>query len=224
MSQFDNWQSAHERAVAGTKEGHHDYIQGVASMLGQIAEEDVAKLPEDIFVQMFLPLLTRLFSRLLAPEASAKEGELKELPHKVGVADWISIAGTPYKEVDVFDPKTNQVLFRCPPLFDYNGVNPVRQAADRRSVPISEIAAMAEKLRLIHPKQSEAYLVMELSKRTLTMSSGARLAQTVLRWNEVFKRYGRHLSIDVNSNSTPSSSVEQTQQATSTMEADYEDF
>jgi hypothetical protein len=32
------------------------------------------------------------------------------------------------------------------------------------------------------------------------------------------------LSIDVNSNSTPSSSVEQTQQATSTMEADYEDF
>jgi hypothetical protein len=222
---YTDWHGTHARAVAGHDEGRSEYINDVSRALTEIAKEDVARLPEDQFREIFLPLFTKFFGKLLRLSDEEKRAPL---PHQVGIADWISIAGTPYKEVDVFDPKTGEVLFRCPALFDYHGINPVRGAADRANMPIAEIAAMAEKLRLVHPRQSETYLVRELSKRSLFVNSGAKLAETVMRWNEVFKRYGKHLAIPgatVNTSATASSSVGQAQQAASpSMEADYEDF
>jgi hypothetical protein len=221
-SQYNDWHGSHAKAVAGHTEGQRDYIKNVADSLQEIAATDVARLPEENFREQFLPLFTKLFSKLLrlTPEELAEP-----LPYKVGVADWISIAGTPYREVDIFDQKTNEVLFRCPALFDFHGVNPVRSAADRVNPPISEIAAMAEKLRLVHPHQSEAYLVRELSKRSIFVNDGAKMADTVMRWNEIFKRYGRTLAIGqaVKTGSTVSSSVGE-QQARPAMEAEYEDF
>lgn len=222
---YNNWREAHAKAVAGHDEGRSEYINDVSRVLGEIAKEDVARLPEDQFREIFLPLFTKYFAKLLklTPEEKAAP-----LPHQVGIADWISIAGTPYKEVQIFDPRSGQVLFVCPALFDYNGVNPVRSASDRENMPVAEIAAMAEKLRLVHPKASERYLVQELSKRSLFVNSGAKLADTVMRWNEVFKRYGRMLAIPgatVNTSATPSSSVGQAQPAASpSTEASYEDF
>ncbi len=208
---WNNWQEANARATQGRDEGRADFIQNVAATLNLIAQDDIAKLPEDTFVEVFMPLFAN---------------ETLKYPKESTIAGWISVAGTPYKEVDIFDVKTNQVLFRCPPLFDYNGINPVRNVADREQRPLSEVAQMAEKLRLIHPRQSEVYLVQELSKRSLLMNSGARLAQNVLRWNEVFKRYGRAPLFEVNSNATASSSVEQPQAKHSNPapEANYEDF
>lgn len=221
---YNNWREAHAKAVSGHDEGRAEYINDVSSALTQIAQEDVARLPEDQFREIFLPLFKRYFWKLLG--ISAEDAKAMVLPHQVGIADWISIAGTPYKEVQVFDPRTGEVLFTCPALFDYNGINPVRRADDRVNMPVAEIAAMAEKLRLVHPKASERYLVTELSKRSLFVNSGAKLANTVMRWNEVFKRYGMQLAIPgatVNTSVTASSSVGQ-QQASPSMEADYEDF
>lgn len=208
---YDNWVAANQRATAGRPEGRPDFINTVFGELNRIAEDDIARLPEDIFIEVFMPLFA---------------GEELKHPKEATIAGWISVAGTPYKEVDIFDKATGKVLFRCPPLFDYNGINPVRSVADRQNRPIAEVAAMAEKLRMIHPKQSEHYLVTELSKRSLLLNSGARLAQNVLRWNEVFKRYGRKPLFEVNSNAAPSSSVEQpqAQAAKPATEAEYEDF
>lgn len=210
-NRYNNWVDANKKATAGKPEGRPDFINMVAGELNRIATEDVAKLPEDIFVEVFMPLFA---------------GEELKHPKESTIAGWISIAGTPYKEVDVFEKTTGKVLFRCPPLFDYNGINPVRKIDDRKNLPLSEVAVIAEKLRLIHPKQSEVYLVQELSKRSILVNSGARLAQNVLRWNEVFKRYDRPPMFEVNSNAAPSSSVEQppSQQQKPATEAEYEDF
>lgn len=224
VGRYDDWKGAVTRAGAGTDEGKPDYIKDVAASLEEIASTDVARLPEDTFREVFMPLFTKLFQRLLLPAQGMDDAAPLKYPKESTVAGWISVAGTPYREVDIFDPTLGTVLFRCPPLFDQNGVNPVRQAADRVNPPIAEIAAMSEKLRLVHPHQSEAYLVRELSKRTIFMNAGAQLANNVIRWNDVFKRYGRQFRIgQVNTDSTPSSSVGQPQSGPAT-EAEYEDF
>jgi hypothetical protein len=178
----DKFYQARARQIHGKVEGQADYIMRIAGDLNQIAEENVAKLPEDIFREVFLPLL--------AGDATLK--------HKAGIADWISIAGTPYKEVDVFDPATKAVLFRCPPLFDYNGVNPVRDPSNRGQRPVADIVAMADKLTNLHPNQGIAFLTTELGKRALTMNSSSRLAPNVKRWTEVFQRYNRNPLGEVN--------------------------
>jgi hypothetical protein len=167
-------QAAFDR-VARSELGQGGYINMVAQQLNVIAEETVARLPENIFAQVFLPLLA---------------GD-KELQHKASIADWISIAGTPYKSVDVFDPTTGKVLFRVPPVFDYNGVNPVRDPADRRQKAIAEVVHLAEQYTNIHPMQGVNYLRNVLGQRALIMNSNQKLAKHVLVWNEIFKRYNR---------------------------------
>lgn len=202
----NKFHQARARQTHGKEEGKDGFILRIAGDLQQIAEENVAKLPEDIFKEVFLPVL-------------AGDTERK---HKEGIADWISIAGTPYKEVDIFDPKTQKVLFRCPPLFDNKGVNPVRDHSKRGQRPIADIVAMADQLSNLHPNQGIAFLTHELSHRALTMNTGARLAPNVLRWNEVFQRYGRKPLIDVKG----SVNLATTEQATQGPgpDAEYEDF
>jgi hypothetical protein len=167
---------ARARQTQGKEEGQAGFILRVAGELNLIAEDDVSRLPEPIFVEVFLPLFA---------------GEALKHPKESTIAGWISIAGTPYKEVDIFDPATNKVLFRCPPLFDYNGVNPVRNAADRGARPIAEIVQMAGELTNLHPNQGIAFLSRELNKRALTMNTTAKLAPNMQRWSVVFERYGR---------------------------------
>jgi hypothetical protein len=180
---LDKWRASVARAGAGKEEGQADFITKVAQDLNVIAEETMARLPEDIFIEVFLPVLAG------DPPETRK--------HKEGIADWISVAGSPYKEVDIFDPKTNQVLFRCPPLFDYNGINPVRDVRDRGQRPIADIVNRAEQLNQLHPNQGLHYLKQELGQRLLTMNTGAKLAPNVLRWNAVLQRYNRKPLVEV---------------------------
>lgn len=199
--------AAHARATYGKEEGQANYINQVALDLKKIADENVARLPEDMFKEVFLPLFA---------------GETLKYPEQSNIAGWIGIAGSAYKEVDIFDPKTNQVLFRCPPLFDYNGINPVRNASDRSQRPIADIVAMADQLANLHPNQGVAFLTRELGKRALTMDSSAKLAQHVIRWNAVFARYNRASLTDASGAPTDASSAQGV--VGSEPEAQYEDF
>jgi hypothetical protein len=199
---------ARARAVHGKDEGQAAFILRVAADLNQIAEENIQRLPEPIFVEVFLPLFA---------------GEELKYPKESTIAGWISIAGTPYKEVDIYDPATNKVLFRCPALFDYNGVNPVRNVADRGARPIAEIVSMAGELTNLHPNQGIAFLARELNKRALTMNTGEKLAPNVARWNVVFARYGRKPFGKENPNAAVAASVQQDSQGPDP-DATYEDF
>lgn len=198
---------AHARATHGKIEGQANYITQVAADLLKIANDNVQRLPEDTFREVFLPLFAGL--------------PLK-YPEHANVAGWISIAGSPYKEVDIFDPKTNTVLFRCPPLFDYNAINPVRDTQDRGQKPIFDIVRMADQLTNLHPNQGIAFMTRELGKRALTMNTSARLMPNIKRWNDVFARYG----LTPNGQPLESISPAVTAQATAGPgpDAEYEDF
>lgn len=154
-----------------------DFINTVAQNLHEIASQDVAKLPEDQFVHVFLPLLAR--------DA--------ELPYPVTMADWISIAGGPCKPVDVFDNATGQTLFRVPPFLDYHGINPVRDIHNRAAgqAAFTDIVATAAKLAGLHPNQAKAFIEQSLRERASFMNNTAVLALHVLQWNAILGRYGR---------------------------------
>lgn len=203
-----DWKAAHTKAVHGRDEGKADYIMQCANALQQVASEDVARLPEDIFVEVFLPLFA---------------GETLKYPKEATIAGWISIAGSPYKEVDVFNKETGQTIFRCPPLFDYNGVNPVRNVKDRSQRPVADIVQMAEQLMNIHPNQSIAFMQRELGQRANKMITGAKLMPNVVRWNQVFTRYGRKPLVE-GIPGDPSSVVSQPAQSGPGPDAEYEDF
>jgi hypothetical protein len=171
----NKFQAARARATYGRDEGQANFINTIAASLNVIASQDVARLPEDIFSKVFLPLLA---------------GD-EELPHKVTVADWISIAGTPYKSVDVFEPGTDKVLFRVPPLFDYQGVNPVRDPADRRQTPIQDVVKLADQYSHLHPMAGVNYLRNVLGQRASIMNTSDKLHKHAVVWNEILTRYGR---------------------------------
>lgn len=149
----------------------------VARSLDEISSQDVAKLPEDQFVHVFLPLLA---------------GD-PELPYPVTMADWISIAGAPCKPVDVFDNATGQTLFRVPPVFDYHGINPVRDIHNRAAGQgaFTDIIASAATLAGLHPNQAKAFVEQSLRQRANFMNNTAALVPHVLEWNAILKRYGR---------------------------------
>jgi hypothetical protein len=199
--------AAHARVTYGKEEGQANYINQVAADLKEIADANVARLPEEMFREVFLPLFA---------------GEPLKYPEQSNIAGWIGIAGSAYKEVDIFDPKTNQVLFRCPPLFDYNGINPVRNPQDRSQRPIADIVAMADQLANLHPNQGVAFLTRELGKRALTMNTSKQLAQHFIRWNAVFARYGRASLTDAAGAPAATSSTQGV--VGSEPEAQYEDF
>ncbi|WP_144106650.1 hypothetical protein [Paraburkholderia sp. BCC1886] len=167
------------------------WISMVASSLTDIASEDVARLPEDEFVHVFLPFF-EIYVKHLAENTSYAQltKDLALLKHKVGMADWISIAGTPYKGVDVFD-KSGAVLFRVPPVFEYQGVNPVRDVNDRSQAPLGEVMKTADQYMQIHPAQGTQFMNVALAQRLRTMRSGQHLVRHVLAWNAIMARYNR---------------------------------
>lgn len=65
---------------------------------GLVTQIQPNRLPESIFVSYFLP------------------GFLGTNPNQNWLLEWISIAGSPSAEVAVFDPATQQELFRVPPV------------------------------------------------------------------------------------------------------------
>jgi hypothetical protein len=166
-------------APAATQPGN--FICSVAQSLCEISAEDVARLPEDQFVNVFLPLLA---------------GDT-ELPYPATIADWISIAGSPYKCVDVFDNSTGEILFRVPPFFDYHGVNPVRNISKRGGAgrpdqpAFTDIIATAANLAGLHANQARAFVEQSLRSRAKLMDSNVLLARHVLQFNAILKRYGR---------------------------------
>ena len=76
-----------------------DLEKGLARVHENLIENQmVHRLPEHIFAEYFLPCW------------------LGKISPVNWVSEWISVAGTAASEVDIFDPTTNQVLFRVPSI------------------------------------------------------------------------------------------------------------
>jgi len=161
-----------------------------------LEEEGRAKIREDIFVNVFLPFFA---------------GE--ENKYKVGLGNWETVAsngGLPgglYREVEVVNDE-NEVLFSVPPIYDRDGIKPVK-LSDR--ISLEGLFEQAKLLALIKPNlavnQQNSIFSHLLTKMT---NATDKTAEYIKRWNDIFLRYGRDSSIvkDKN-NSTGQSSDSQ---------------
>lgn len=153
--------TAHYAALnSSIKEIHESLVSG---------EKVRNTLPEDIFKNYFLPMFAGLETH---PDAS------------VGV--WISIAGTPFAEVDIID-NSRQVLFTVPPIFERNIVDPTKP----NTIPLSVVTDTVEKMIKQSPYRAVAFLNRHLSEITFKDEVLAGFQQkNFARMDEIFKRYG----------------------------------
>lgn len=140
------------------------------NVLRVIEDQDVPRLPERIFKEVFLPLFC---------------GDA-ENPYKATFSTWYQFSGSPYTPVDVIDT-AGRVLFRVPPILDKTAIN---SNPDVR-LSIFDVIATSEQLSKIHPNQGRVYLDVELTKRAKYISVPTDMLETLATWNSIFKRYDR---------------------------------
>lgn len=131
--------------------------------LAEFTKTDLPNMPENIFVQHILPMLT------------------SEPGKPVDLTRWLDVAGTPMRSIAVVDSITGEFLFMVPPLM--RSLPTVAQAEVNYSNIVTEALAHEE----IHPVQAERYLDRELSKAR----TGATLldVDTAKQWNLIRQRY-----------------------------------
>jgi len=145
-------------------------INRVGEQLSSIAVNDIPRLQERIFVNVFLPLFAGDENRI----------------YNATFETWISFAGSAYTNVDVIDVGGN-VLFTVPPLFDRAVINPVNEF----NTSIAHVVTTAGQYARIHPKQGSRYLDSELTRRATIMKIPANILKNLEIWNSIFKRYNR---------------------------------
>lgn len=144
------------------------------------------KLPEEIFKNYFLPLFAGL-----------------ETHSDISVGVWVSIAGTPFAEVDIIDTN-GQVLFTVPSILERNIIDPTKPA----NVPLSTVTDTVEKMIRQSPKRAAAFLNHHLSELTVSDNVLAEHQQRNFeRLDVIFKRYGVTPAWGFDGNSTATSPV-----------------
>lgn len=135
-----------------------------------------ARMSERIFVGLWLPVFAH--------------GKNEYYP-QVNLDMWANFAGNEYREVDVVDVKSGQVLFTVPPLFDRSGVTPILK--ERNKIPggsITNVIKNAELRSKVSPRDGQNFLHAHLQQRAIFMSSiPPSVRENILRWNAIFKRY-----------------------------------
>lgn len=131
--------------------------------LAELGQNDVPKLPEQMFVDHLLPMLS-------APAGS-----------EVDLSRWLDVAGTPLRAIDVVDNVTGEFLFRVPPLM--RSLPTVHQA----EVNYYNIIHDTQARETVHPVMAQRFLDAELSKSR----TGATILDvpTAQQWNNIRARY-----------------------------------
>ena len=133
-------------------------------MLAQADAIEVPRMPEQMFVEHILPMLS-------APAGS-----------KVDLTRWLDVAGTPLRAIDVVDNTSGEPLFRLPPLM--RSLPTVFQEEMKYAEIVSETQAREH----IHATVAERYLGEHLRN----VRTGATLldVETASTWNNIRARYG----------------------------------
>lgn len=132
-------------------------------ILAQADQVEVPKMPEQMFIEHLLPLL------------SAPAGQRVELDR------WLDVAGTPLRPIDVVDNVTGEVLFRVPALMR------TLPTVMQEEIRYAEIISEAQAHEKVMPIQAEHYLAQQLGR----VRTGATLldVETAQQWNSIRKRY-----------------------------------
>lgn len=144
-----------------------DLSKGQQSIFkGLVTDIQPNRLPEPIFVSYFLP------------------GFLGSNPNRNWLLEWISVAGSPSAEVSVFDPATQQELFRVPPVLASRGILLPRGNGD-----LNDIFTRHEMMKGTIGNQGTRFLFNALSHKSEQALSTYE-NETNERWSHILARYG----------------------------------
>lgn len=125
---------------------------------------DVARLPEALFVNHILPVLTD------------HSGE-------ADLTVWLDVAGNGFRPIDVYNPGNGEVLFRVPALYVDQ---PIPTGAHNKN-QISRIVEEANRRSIQHPAIGQTFLKMHLANQPVERRVDLK---NVRAWNAILKRYG----------------------------------
>lgn len=148
-------------------------IKEVEALLAQVADEELPRLPEQIFRDWFLPVFA---GQVTEPDVV-----------RTRLREWLSVAGNPFHEVMIIDTHDHSVrLFRVPPLFDRSVVRSIVQGRNT----LGHIMRSAEQYARISPQAGRNYMVEQFKRFEMFEDIAEHRMQFAGRWNEILARYG----------------------------------
>lgn len=148
-------------------------IKEVEAQLAQVADEELPRLPEQIFRDWFLPIFSGQVT-----DTDVVRTRLRE---------WLSVAGNPFHEVMIIDTHQHDVrLFRVPPLFDRSVVKSLVQGRNT----LGHIMRSAEQYARISPQAGRNFMMEQFKRFEMFEDIAEHRMQFAGRWNEILARYG----------------------------------
>lgn len=128
----------------------------------------VTKLPEATFIKVFLPVLAHRF--------------INQHDESFDIHKWISVAGGPFRPVDVID-SNGEVLYTVPPVYESSGVHSM---ASRHSVfeIVSTLMLEIEQNPINANRKVRDRLFNSLAVQ------GSNQTRFLVMWAFILKRYG----------------------------------
>lgn len=143
-------------------------IDKIQDMLDEVNTNN--RIPEDLFVNVFLNFFSN--QGTLHQDATTEK--------------WISIAGSPYRAVDVFD-KNNKVIFTVPAMYNINAIAPDKTI--QSMAPINHVIATYKQLSNRSVREAENYLYNSLLKHSKELNNKVDILADIKIWNDIFARY-----------------------------------
>lgn len=157
-----------EEMLAQSSEQIHAIANSLASTRPR--EQEKTRLYEPIFRDVFLPMFLNQRN--------------ERYPHITG-GNWVTVAGSPYMEVDVID-QAGKVLFTVPPFMENGMVQPATGQAD---TDMSFVVKQAQLYENTLPMVAERYLSEELTKRLDIMKSNVDTSKMADAWFKILAHY-----------------------------------
>lgn len=140
-----------------------DMLKAMKELIND-GENDVARLPEHLFINNLLPVLT-------------------DTSGNADLSTWLDIAGHGFRPIDVYDAGTGVVLFRVPSLYTHR---PTKKVGDSRH-SLAMMAQRASEYSTQHPALAQTFLRQQLTARQIDSQIDW---DTLRQWNSILARYG----------------------------------
>lgn len=135
--------------------------------------ENPNKLPESIFVNVFLPYFRG-------------DEDFKENPTLLG--NWYAIAGSHVSEVLIVDAE-GKALYKVPPYINNRAIDPTHNQ-ERKEMSLHDIDGSAEAMSRNIPIVGRNFREQKWAEKILDMTAnGAKPDDYLYRWAEIFARY-----------------------------------